>query len=67
MASNLEKWFNSDAVFKNGLDEFYFFFIGFCLRLSFSSNGIIFLKISKGVYSNNLSCICTKTDLLTIL
>ena len=26
MASNLEKWFNSDAVFKIGLDEFYFFF-----------------------------------------
>ena len=42
MASNLEKWFNSDAVFKIGLDEFYFFFIGFFLTLSFSSNGIFF-------------------------
>ena len=42
MASNLEKWFNSDAVFKNGLDEFYFFLLVFVLDYHFQAMGLFF-------------------------
>ena len=46
MASNLEKWFNSDAILKIGLDEFFLFSLVFGLDYHFQAMGI-FLEIIK--------------------